>query len=113
MLTRYMQAKDLFVASIILASIFTILLPVAVEYSYSWALVIRTLTGLAESAAFPAAFQLYKHWVPSSEKTIMITCVMAGIYMVRLLVDRPCLCRLSFLLSAFFSSLLCAIQANY
>ena len=78
-----MSAKDLFVTSIIIASIFTILLPVAVEYSYSWGLVIRTLTGLAESAAFPAAFQLYKNWVPASEKTIMITCVMAGIYMVR------------------------------
>lgn len=84
LLTNYIPAKNIFALSIVLASLITILLPWAAEHSFGLCLAGRTLTGLAESAAFPAAFHMYKSWVPSSERTIMITTVMAGIYMVRI-----------------------------
>lgn len=90
MLVKYMPAKNLFVLSIAMASLFTLLLPWASEQSFHLGLLARALTGMAESAAFPSAFYLYKSWVPYSEKTIMITVVMAGIYMVRVaLCNRP------------------------
>ena len=81
-LTKWLPSKNVFAFSIILASIFTILLPAFAAHSYVWCLTLRCLTGLAESAAFPAAFCLYNSWVPSSERTVMITVVMAGLYMV-------------------------------
>ena len=82
LLTKYIPARHLFAISILMASLFTILMPIAVQQSYYWGLLVRAATGIAESAAFPCVFQLYNYWVPNSEKTIMITLVMSGVYLV-------------------------------
>jgi sugar phosphate permease len=74
-------AKYVFAGSIFLAAIMTIILPMAAEVSYFAALVLRALTGLAESAAFPATYHMYPKWVPADEQTSMITVVMSGLYL--------------------------------
>mmetsp|Transcript_4847 Transcript_4847/g.7378 ORF Transcript_4847/g.7378 Transcript_4847/m.7378 type:complete len:554 (-) Transcript_4847:25-1686(-) len=78
-------AKPIFAWSILLASILTIILPVASEWSFSAGLIVRAFTGLAESAAFPATFHMYPSWVPEAEQTSMITCVMSGLYLGEIL----------------------------
>lgn len=82
LLSRHVSAKYLFGFSIALASICTLAIPVAAGSSLQLCLLLRAMAGLAESAAFPAAFHLYKSWITSSEKTIMIATVMSGMYMV-------------------------------
>lgn len=78
-------AKWAFAFSIITASTLTILLPIIAHSSYHLCLVFRAGIGIAESAAFPAAFNLYPKWIPPNEQTLMITCVMSGLYMGEIL----------------------------
>lgn len=81
LLVQITGAKYLFAASIFFAAFLTILLPIAAEFSFGAALFLRAITGLAESAAFPATFYMYPKWVPAEEQTSMITMVMSGLYL--------------------------------
>mmetsp|Transcript_19811 Transcript_19811/g.36886 ORF Transcript_19811/g.36886 Transcript_19811/m.36886 type:complete len:574 (-) Transcript_19811:40-1761(-) len=74
-------AKMTFACSIFFASLLTILLPFAADISFQTCLVTRACIGLAESAAFPAAYNMYPKWIPANEQTIMITCIMSGLYL--------------------------------
>ena len=52
-----------FACSILIASVLTILLPIAAHVSFRACLVVRACIGLAESAAFPAAYNMYGYIV--------------------------------------------------
>ena len=56
-------AKLIFGLSVLVPSIFTFFVPFAARTSYEWAIVIRILIGLTESASFPAIFQFFQNWV--------------------------------------------------
>lgn len=73
-------AKHLFGFSVIVPSILTMIVPVACKESYPFALFIRAILGFCESASFPCVFHFFPAWVPSEEKTIMISTVYSGMY---------------------------------
>ncbi len=55
--------KLIFGLSVLVPSILTFFVPFAARTSYEWAIVIRILIGLTESASFPAIFQFFQNWV--------------------------------------------------
>lgn len=73
--------KLIFGLSVLVPSILTFFVPFAARTSYEWAIVIRILIGLTESASFPAIFQFFQNWVPLEEKTLLIPSTYSGIYM--------------------------------
>lgn len=77
---QFYGAKRLFGFSILIPSLLTLLVPMACRYSFTLALCIRALIGLTESAAFPACYHFFPNWIPNSQKTVMISVFMSGIY---------------------------------
>lgn len=93
-------ARGLFGLSVLITSILTILMPLAANTSLGrdwsmplflwninascsfvgWALFLRMMIGFFESASFPAVFYFLPFWVPKDEKTIMIPCILSGVY---------------------------------
>ena len=78
--THWFGAKWLFGLSILLPALLSLIFPAAIKYSYGLGLFVRALIGLAASAAFPSCYYFYKSWIPKSEKTAMISTIMAGLY---------------------------------
>lgn len=81
-MTHWYGAKYLFGYSILLGSFFTLLFPVIIKYSFVAGLFWRVLTGLAASATFPSLYYFYKSWIPLQEKTVMVSAIMSGVYLV-------------------------------
>lgn len=82
-MTHWYGAKYLFGLSILLASFFTLLFPFVIKQSFFLGWMWRALTGLAASATFPSCYYFYKSWIPVSEKTVMVSTILSGVYLVR------------------------------
>eukprot|EP01038_Epipyxis_sp_PR26KG_P017429 gene17429-24098_t len=57
------------------------LVPFACNQSFYFALLLRVLIGLFESASFPCVYHFYPIWIPEDEKTFLIPLISAGMYM--------------------------------
>lgn len=68
--------------SVLLSSIFMVVLPVCIQNSqYIVVMVIRTLQGLIEGPSVPAVNGVISAWAPKAEKSRMITVAYAGAYL--------------------------------
>ena len=78
-------ARDLFGLSVLIPSIITLFVPAACRSSFSLALFSRAFLGFIESASFPCVFHFLPTWVPLNEKPLMLSCIVSGMYIVRIL----------------------------
>jgi sugar phosphate permease len=79
---QYFGAKLLFGLSVILPAMIALVFPALVKLSYTLGLLVRIIDGFFASPLFPASYFLYKSWVPKGERTLMLSSVMCGSYMV-------------------------------
>jgi MFS family permease len=77
---HYLGGKWMLFVSIFVPSLLTLLVPIASERSYSFALSIRIIIGLFESASFPSIYYFFPLWIPVQERTAIIPVIFAGIY---------------------------------
>jgi MFS family permease len=75
-------AKTTFAFSIFVPSILHMLMPIAAKHSLTLALLTRAATGAACAPCFPSCFHFFPKWVPLAEKTLMISTVGCGMYLV-------------------------------
>lgn len=61
------------------------LMPIAAKYSFTLALLTRAATGLACAPCFVSCYHFFPKWVPLEEKTLMVSTVGCGMYMVFIL----------------------------
>jgi hypothetical protein len=66
--------------SVLVASVLTLLVPIACRSSLQLGYFIRCLTGLCEAATFPAVYYMFPVWVPLKEKSLMVCMIMSGMY---------------------------------
>jgi MFS transporter, ACS family, solute carrier family 17 (sodium-dependent inorganic phosphate cotransporter), member 5 len=64
-------------------------MPIAAKHSLTLALLTRAATGAACAPCFPSCFHFFPKWVPLAEKTLMISTVGCGMYMVCLSLLLP------------------------
>ena len=81
-------AKHLLGSSVLVPSILTLFVPSVARKSYDLLLFICALRGLFASSTFPACYYFFGHWIPTKEKTAMVTTVMGGMYLVSYLNER-------------------------
>ncbi|CAF4812811.1 unnamed protein product, partial [Rotaria sp. Silwood2] len=62
-------AKWIFGGGIFIASILTLLTPVAARIHYKLLIAIRVLIGMASGPAFPSAAALWGKWIPTPERS--------------------------------------------
>jgi len=60
-------------------SLFTILTPLAAMASFPLLIAVRIAMGMGEAAMFPASFNLFANWVPTSERSRSISLLISGI----------------------------------
>lgn len=71
--------KNTLLIGTMIACLFTMLTPIAIEYGgYSWLIVARIIVGLGEGAVFPACNTLLAAWTPLKERSISATVVYSG-----------------------------------
>ena len=75
-------SKATFGFAILAPSLLTLLVPIASKASFSAALCIRALIGLAAAGTFPSCYHFYPRWVPIMERTKLIAYVCSGMYTV-------------------------------
>ncbi len=80
LLAGQIGAKHTFLFAIFMSSFLSLLTPSAAKMSFSLALLVRALVGLASSSCFPSCYHFFPKWIPLSEKTIMVSTVGSGIY---------------------------------
>jgi ACS family sodium-dependent inorganic phosphate cotransporter len=61
--------RNIFLAAVLLWSLFTILTPVSAYISFSMLLFARFMLGIGEGASFPAAYNLIHGWMPTRERS--------------------------------------------
>ena len=81
-MTHWYGAKWLFGCSILICSLLTLLFPIVIKLNFFFGLFWRVLIGLAASATFPSCYYFYKSWIPISEKTVMVSTIISGVYLV-------------------------------
>lgn len=59
-------------------SLFTILTPLAAGVSLPVLLAVRVLMGLGEGASTPAAYSMFRHWVPPAERSRAVALLSSG-----------------------------------
>lgn len=64
----------------IIPAIVTLFCPVSSRLSFEFALFVRCIIGLFQSASFPALFHFIPIWIPAEEKTLMLPVIFTGIY---------------------------------
>jgi MFS family permease len=89
-MTHWYGAKHLFGMSIMLSSLLTMLFPMIIKFNFFLGLVWRMGIGLAASSTFPSCYYFYKSWIPSSEKTIMVSTIMCGVYLGEIISFSTC-----------------------
>ena len=89
-MTHWYGAKHLFGGSILLASSLTIVFPLIIKRSFFIGLFWRALTGLSASATFPSCYYFYKSWIPVSEKTVMVSTILSGVYLGEIISFSVC-----------------------
>lgn len=57
-------------------------MPTAAKYSFTLALLTRAATGLACAPCFVSCYHFFPKWVPLEEKTLMVSTVGCGMYVV-------------------------------
>ncbi len=82
LIAREIGHKYTFGFAVFASSLLSMLMPVACHNSISAALLTRALIGLASSALFPSSYHFFPRWVPLAEKTLMISLIGTGVYMV-------------------------------
>jgi MFS family permease len=82
LIARKIGHKYTFGFAVFASSLLSMFMPAACHSSISVALLTRSLIGLASSAVFPSTYHFYPRWIPLAEKTLMISVVGAGIYML-------------------------------
>ena len=87
-MTHWYGAKYLFGFSILLGSLFTLLFPFVIKHSFVAGFFWRMLTGLAASATFPSCYYFYKSWIPIPEKTVMVSTILSGVYLVAIYISN-------------------------
>ena len=60
-------------------SLFTVLTPIAASISLPMLLAVRIGMGVGEGAAFPAAYNLFAHWVPKVERSRSVAWLLSGV----------------------------------
>ena len=61
--------RNVFLISVLLWSIFTVLTPIAAYISFGALIVARVMLGVGEGAAFPSAYNLIHRWMPTTERS--------------------------------------------
>ena len=79
---RKIGHKYTFGFSVFASSVLSMFMPVACRSSISIALFLRALIGLASSALFPSSYHFFPRWIPLAEKTLMLSLIGSGMYMV-------------------------------
>jgi MFS family permease len=77
-----MGAKYTFAFAIGASGFLTMLLPEAAKYSFPLALLTRAAVGLACSSCFVSIYHFFPKWIPKDEKTILVSTVGSGVYVV-------------------------------
>lgn len=74
-------AKNIFGLSVFIPSVLTLLVPIAIRTHFGLVLLLRALIGLTEAASFPCMYHFFGNWVAPREKTAMVSCTTAGMYL--------------------------------
>ncbi|XP_046544368.1 sialin-like [Haliotis rubra] len=70
--------KLLFGAGILVPSLLSLLIPIAVRFHITWLLAIRVVQGIFQGVAYPAMHSLWGKWAPAMERSKLITNTYAG-----------------------------------
>lgn len=81
-MTHWYGAKHLFGGSIAVTSVLTLFFPAVIKYNFGLGIFMRVVIGLTASATFPSCYYFYKSWIPVNEKTLMVSTIMSGVYLV-------------------------------
>ncbi|KAL1239124.1 putative vesicular glutamate transporter eat-4 [Trichinella pseudospiralis] len=73
-------ATTLFGGAIGITSALNLLMPIAVNSGYGFAIVIQILQGLAQGVAYPAVHGMWRYWAPPLERTKLATTTFTGSY---------------------------------
>jgi MFS transporter, ACS family, solute carrier family 17 (sodium-dependent inorganic phosphate cotransporter), other len=79
LLARHLGGKRVLGLAVFGWSLFTILTPIAATLSIVALLAVRIAMGVGEAAMFPAAYELFGRWVPSTERGRAVAAVMSGV----------------------------------
>ncbi|XP_074600895.1 putative inorganic phosphate cotransporter isoform X2 [Brevipalpus obovatus] len=71
-------SKRILATSILMASIFTLLGPMAARIHYSVFIVCRIFTGLSEGVFFPSMHAMVAKWLPKSERSFLTSIIYSG-----------------------------------
>lgn len=78
-LTNRFGAKWILSLGLLFTAIFTLLTPLAIDYTgHTGLVIIRILMGLGEGTTFPALSSLIAHWVPKNERGLMGVTILGG-----------------------------------
>ncbi|XP_046377078.2 sialin-like isoform X1 [Haliotis rufescens] len=70
--------KLLFGAGILVPSLLSLLIPMAVRFHISWLITIRVVQGIFQGVVYPAMHSLWGKWAPVMERSKLITVTYAG-----------------------------------
>jgi sugar phosphate permease len=68
--------------SVMMSAALNLLIPSLSKISLISMLILQTLTGLFQAAAFPSCYYLYPRWMPVVERTVMVGFVISGVFLV-------------------------------
>jgi|TARA_B100002003_G_scaffold251663_1_gene296561 ACS family sodium-dependent inorganic phosphate cotransporter len=78
LLSNRFGGRNVFLAAVLLWSLFTILTPLAAYVSFTALVVVRLLLGVGEGAAYPSAYNLIHSWMPLKERSLSIGLISAA-----------------------------------
>ncbi|KRZ05455.1 Vesicular glutamate transporter 3 [Trichinella zimbabwensis] len=108
-------ATTLFGGAIGITSALNLLMPVAVNSGYGFAIVIQILQGLAQGVAYPAVHGMWRYWAPPLERTKLATTTFTGSYagaVVGLPLSAMMTSYVSWSAAFYFYVLQCAMERN-
>jgi len=79
LLARHFGGKRVLGFAVFTWSLFTLLTPIAATFSIAALLAVRIGMGVGEAAMFPAAYELFARWVPSTERGRAVAGLMSGV----------------------------------
>ncbi len=78
LLSNRFGGRNIFLAAVLLWSLFTILTPLAAYVSFTILVLVRLLLGVGEGAAYPSAYNLIHSWMPLKERSMSIGLISAA-----------------------------------
>lgn len=82
LLSQKYGGKYVLGVSIMVSCFLNLFVPVASKTSISSIITLQIFIGLFQAGCFPACYYLYPRWMPLNERTLMVSFVVTGVYMV-------------------------------